>query len=510
LEDYLEYFENLPAIEMRLHQLPGENNCTIIDDSYSADLQSLKIALDFFMQQTIHEKRTIILSDLNIGSPSNYSDVAQLLNSCKIDRLIGIGEVIQTVAQEVKMESYFFDNTEVFLNSYNFSDFSNEIILVKGSRVFGFERIVARLQKQSHQTVLEINLNALEHNLRYFRSKLSPHTKVMAMVKALSYGSGGYEIANLLQHQRVDYLAVAFADEGVALRQSGISTPIAVMNPSLEDFSSLIQYELEPEIYSFRMLQLFNDAVKQQAVSNYPVHIKIDTGMARYGFAEIEIPQLLKSLHESNLKIASVFTHLSGSDDARFDEFTHEQIAAFTYISESFKPFGNDILFHVLNSAGIERFPNAQFSMVRLGIGLYGVSAVDNSKLMHVSTLKTTISQIRKMVAGKTVGYSRRGEIVSDSTIAVLPIGYADGLRRSFSNGVGGVLIQGNYAPFIGNICMDACMVDITGIAASEGDEAIVFGAEQTISDLAEKANTIPYEILTNVSARVKRVYVRE
>lgn len=510
LNEYLKFFENLPAIEMRLHQLPGENNCTIIDDSYSADLQSLKIALDFFMQQSISERRTIVLSDLSLADSSGYDEVASLLNSCKISKLIGIGTAIRDIAPNIQSESYYFDSTARFLNEYDFNNFSNEIILIKGARAFQFEHIVARLQKQSHQTVLEINLNALEHNLRYFRSKISPETKIMAMVKALSYGSGGYEIANLLQHQRIDYLAVAFADEGIALRKSGISTPIAVMNPALEDFSSLIQHELEPEIYSFRMLNLFNDAVKQQAVNNYPVHIKIDTGMARYGFAEAEISQLISMLKESNLKVASVFSHLSGSDEKIFDEFTQKQIDTFEGITEQFKSFGSDVIFHILNSAGIERFPHAQFSMVRLGIGLYGVSAKDNSKLMHVSTLKTTVSQIRHMPAGETVGYSRKGKVEKDSRIAVLPIGYADGLRRSFSNGVGGVIINGNYAPFIGNICMDACMVDISGISVKEGDEAIVFGSEQTISELAQKANTIPYEILTNVSSRVKRVYVRE
>jgi len=516
LSNLLPYFKNLPSIEMRLQLLPAMNNCLIIDDSYSSDKESLKIAADFLVQQRRHEKRSIIISDINLHGfkdiESQYDEISTILNSCNLHRVIGIGNDIVHLKRMLNCTFDHFPTVEEFLFKRFDFGFENETLLVKGARRFAFERIVTAMELQSHQTVLQINMNALEHNLKYFRSKLLPQTKIMVMVKAFSYGSGSYEIANLLQFQRVDYLAVAFADEGIALRKAGITLPIAVMNPALEDFSKLVRFNLEPEIYSFRVLQKFIETLKMQAVQHYPIHIKIDTGMTRMGFSLDEIETLKNTIaNQEYVQVASVFSHLSGSDESKFDDYTKLQIDRFSSVKDTFDDlYDKPIIKHILNSAGIERFPEAQFSMVRLGIGLYGISALSQDNLKHVGKLKTTVSQLREIEEGTTVGYSRKGVAKRKSTIAVLPIGYADGLRRAFSNGNGGVIVNGGYAPFIGNICMDACMVDVTDLPVKEGDEAIIFGEEQSISILAENIGTIPYEILTNVSTRVKRVYVKE
>lgn len=519
ISDYqslLPFFTDLPSIEMRLHLLPAMNNCLLIDDSYSSDKESLKIAADFLVQQTRYEKRSVILSDINLHGFNNletlYEEVACILRSCNLHRVIGVGSDIAILKDKLNCSFIHFESVDDFLVKRIELEFESETVLVKGARRFAFERIVSAMELQSHQTVLEINMNALEHNLKYFRSLLKPQTKVMVMVKAFSYGSGSYEIANLLQHQRVDYLAVAFADEGIVLRKAGITLPIVVMNPALEDFSKLVRFNLEPEIYSFRVLHRFIETLKVQAVSHYPIHVKVDTGMTRMGFAIAEMSDFKSILAaQEYVRVASVFSHLSGSDESVFDDFTTLQIDRFVSVKDIFDDlYQQPVIKHILNSAGIERFPHAQFSMVRLGIGIYGVSALFPKKLMHVGRLKTTISQLREVVEGTSVGYSRKGVASKKTTIAVLPIGYADGLRRAFSNGVGGVVVKGVYAPFIGNICMDACMADVTGIDVKEGDEAVVFGEELPISLLAEKIHTIAYEILTNVSARVKRVYVKE
>ncbi|PLX11269.1 MAG: bifunctional UDP-N-acetylmuramoyl-tripeptide:D-alanyl-D-alanine ligase/alanine racemase, partial [Marinilabiliales bacterium] len=508
-------FESLPPVAMRMELKEGINNCSIINDSYNSDLNSLEIALNYLDQQNQHKKKTLILSDiLQTGKNTKqlYTQVASLLKKFKVNRLIGIGEAISSQGEVFNNEKVFYPSTETFLTEFNKNDFREEAILLKGSRNFHFEKISSVLEEKAHRTVLEINLNALVHNLNYFRSKIKPETKIMVMVKALSYGSGTFEIANILQYQRVDYLGVAFADEGVALREAGIKTPIIVMNPEQNSFEMMLKHRLEPEIYNFRILDQFRMEVERANLLNYPVHIKLDTGMNRLGFLENEIPQLIGQLKEiGNLKISTIFSHLAGSDDHIHDNFTKKQIERFDNLSSLFiNNFNYKITRHISNSAGIERFPEAQFEMVRLGIGLYGISATNQNLLVNVSTLKSTIIQVKQVPKDETIGYNRQGKAENDVTIAVVPIGYADGLNRKLSNGKGKLYVNGFFVPIIGNICMDMCMIDITGCNIHEGDEVIVFGKEQSVIDLANELETIPYEIFTSVSSRVKRIYFQE
>jgi alanine racemase len=511
--------KTLPVIEMRMELKEAINHCAVINDSYSSDYNSLQIAVDFLSRQQQYPKKTVVLSDiLQSGRDGRdlYGDVARLLEAKKINRIIGIGPVISGQADKFTMEKTFYPDTETFLQQVDFSTFYDETILLKGARVFAFEQIDRALQQKAHETVLEINLNALTHNLNYFRSKLAPGVRLMAMVKAFSYGSGSHEIANILQFHRVDYLTVAYADEGVALRKAGITMPIMVMNPEAQSLDVMLRHKLEPEIYSFRVLQLFYERVKHHDPAQLPVniHIKLDTGMHRLGFEEKDLSQLLQTLNGmTSLHIASVFSHLAAADDAQFDGFTRQQIATFQRMSAQIKAScGYPVYSHILNSAGISRFPDAQFDMVRLGIGLYGIGVDPEAQkqLQNVSTLKTVISQIKCIPAGDTVGYSRRHLAAHDMTIAVIPIGYADGLNRKFGNGRGSVMVNGTPAPVIGNVCMDMCRIDLTGIAAKENDEVIVFGDRQPIARVAAVLDTIPYEILTNISRRVKRVYFQE
>lgn len=513
--DFKNKFETLPSVAMRMELKKGINNCTIINDSYNSDLNSLEIALNYLDQQKQHQRKTLILSDILQSGKSNktlYKEVALLLNRFKIDQLIGIGESISAQENQFKITKTFYKSTEEFLRSFKKEDFTDEAILIKGSRNFHFEKISSVLENKAHRTVLEINLNALVHNLNYFKSKLKPQTKVMIMVKALSYGSGTFEIANILQYQRVDYLGVAFADEGVALREAGIKTPIIVMNPEQNSFDIMLKYHLEPEIYSFNILKKFNLEVKKAKLNSYPIHIKLDTGMNRLGFVKEDIVKLIEELKVSEyVKIASIFSHLAASDENAHDRFTIEQIALFDELSKQITDnFKHKIIRHISNSAGIERFPAAQFDMVRLGIGLYGISSTNQNQLETVSTLKSTVIQIKQVHKDETIGYGRRAIAERDITIAVIPIGYADGLNRKLSNGVGRLYINGFFVPIIGNICMDICMVDITNCNVHEGDDVIVFGKEQSVIDLANILETIPYEIFTSVSTRVKRVYFQE
>ncbi|MDR0295293.1 MAG: bifunctional UDP-N-acetylmuramoyl-tripeptide:D-alanyl-D-alanine ligase/alanine racemase [Prevotellaceae bacterium] len=508
----------LPAIEMRMDLKGAINNCAVINDSYSSDYNGLQIAVDFLAQQQQYAKKTVILSDiLESGRNLNdlYEDVARLLQSKNISRVIGIGPEISRQAEKFSMEKLFYPDTAAFLRDFPFSSLHNETILLKGARVFAFEQIDEALQQQAHETVMEINLNALAYNLNCYRSKLLPGVKLMAMVKAFSYGSGSCEIANLLQFHRVDYLSVAYADEGVELRKSGITMPIMVMNPEEQSLAQMLEYNLEPEIYSFRVLALLKEKLaagnRQSAVA---IHIKLDTGMHRLGFEEKEIPALIQELKMiSGLHIASVFSHLATGDEARFDEYTNQQIAAFKKMSQQLQDaFSYPITRHLLNSAGISRLPDAQFDMVRLGIGLYGIGVdeVEQKQLENVSTLKTIISQIRHIPAGDAVGYARAFIAPAAMTIGVIPIGYADGLHRLFGNGRGRVLVNGQYAPVIGNVCMDMCMIDLSGIEARENDEVIIFGEKLPITEIANVLETIPYEVLTSVGRRVKRVYFQE
>jgi len=515
-----EGMKNLASIAMRLELKEGINNCTIINDSYNSDINSLNIAIDFLIQQNQHRKKTIILSDI-LQSDKNdydlYTEVASLIKNKGINRIIGIGISISKYANNFDVEKEFYDSTDEFLKYFTFTSLNNETILLKGARKFEFENINKTLQQKAHETVLEINLNSIVHNLNYYRSILKPSTKIMAMVKAFSYGSGSYEIANVLQFHNIDYLAVAYADEGVELRKAGISLPIMVMNPDEQSFDAMIIHNLEPEIYSFRVLELLEKAIERNIIqTNKPVgiHLKLDTGMHRLGFEQKDLEEVNRKLkNNSQILVKSVFSHLAASEDKVHDDFTKKQIALFAEMSEIIKSeFKHDILMHILNSAGISRFKDSHFDMVRLGISLYGVATdkTQQKALENVSTLKSTISQIKKIDRNETIGYSRSWVAKRQTTIATIPIGYADGLNRKFGNGKGKISINGRFAPLIGNICMDMCMADITDIPAEEGDDVIVFGKEYPISKLADDISTIPYEILTNVSRRVKRVYFYE
>ncbi len=525
---YMGYFNDtiatrmagLQSIAMRLELKEGINHCSIINDSYNSDVNSLIIALDFLHQQNQHKKKTVILSDiLQSGKHESelYSEIAELLKQKKVNRIIGIGPAISRNASAFGMEGMFFPATADFLKKFSFADFQHETILLKGARIFEFEQISMALQQKAHETVLEINLNALVHNLDHYRKKINPDTRIMAMVKAFSYGSGSFEIANILQFHNIDYLAVAYADEGVELRKAGIKTPIMVMNPDEQSFDAIIKHGLEPEIYNFRSLQLLEEATRANIIpDNKPVkvHIKLDTGMHRLGFCEGEVDELIDRLTGLNMiYVQSVFSHLASSEDPRDDDFSREQIERFRRMSDRIKARAeHPVLLHILNSAGISRFPDAQFDMVRLGISLYGIATAgaDEQMLEHVSTLKSTISQIKTIHEGDTVGYNRTWKAEEEMKIAVIPIGYADGLNRKLSNGKGSVYIHGKRAPIVGNICMDMCMADITDIDAHEGDDVIIFGKDHPITELAEALETIPYEVLTNISRRVKRVYYHE
>jgi alanine racemase len=519
-----ERMQLLSPVAMRLEMKEGINDCSIINDSYNSDIGSLTIALDFINQQKQHSKRTIILSDIlqsGRNQQSLYREVAGLLEAKGIDRMIGIGSSISGQHESFKLPKQFFATTDDFLRAFNPVDFKNETVLLKGARPFGFERIGKLLQQKAHETVLEINLNALVNNLNYYRSRLKSSTKIMAMVKATSYGSGSFEIANTLQFHRVDYLAVAYTDEGVELRKAGITLPIMVMNPEMQSFEAMIQYKLEPEIYNFRLLNQLSEILKKQAAQNpelenmaLPIHIKLDTGMHRLGFEEKEINELLVRLQNNKgIKVQSVFTHLAASDESLHDKFTFSQLEKLRSMnSQIASAFNYPILLHALNSAGALRFGEAQFDIVRLGIGLYGFapSAHEQRHLQNVATLRTVISQIKNVSSGETIGYNRKAVLSRDTQVATVAIGYADGINRKLGNGAGVMLVNGKRAPILGNVCMDMCMLDITDIAAKEGDEVIVFGSGLSANEMANALGTIPYEILTGISQRVKRVYYQE
>jgi alanine racemase len=510
----------LSPIAMRLEMKEGVNNCSIINDSYNSDISSLAIALDFLNQQKQHPQKTLVISDILQSGQSDeslYGAVAELVHKKGVSRIIGIGKGISSQQHLFAIEKRFYNTTADFLKDYSPTYFRDETILLKGARLFGFEAIIKVIQQKAHQTVLEINLNALVHNLNYYRSKLKPETMVMAMVKAFSYGSGSFEIANTLQFHRINYLAVAYADEGVELRKAGITLPIMVMNPEEESYDAMIQYHLEPEIFSFRVLNLFEQALKRIMPANaspVPVHIKLDTGMRRLGFEKDDVNELIVRIkNNKQLYVKSIFSHLAASDELEHESFTHGQIELFESMSTTIQShFGYPILRHILNSAGISNYAYAQFDMVRLGIGLYGIGAdeKEQAQLQNVSTLKTCISQIKNVPAKETVGYSRKGVAQRDIQIATVPIGYADGLSRKLSNGNGKMVVKGKIAPIIGNVCMDMCMIDITDIHANENDEVLIFGDLYSISQVAKDVGTIPYEILTNISRRVKRVYFQE
>ena len=504
----------LEPVAMRLEVKEGKNGCVLINDSYNSDLASLDIALDFMSRRTEDKerKRTLILSDLlETGQSSKflYRQVADLVHTRGVNRIIGVGEEISAASSRFEIEKHFFHTTEELLASDLLANLRNEVVLIKGSRSFHFDDISDRLELKVHETILEIDLNALVDNLNHYRSKLKPETKMVCMVKASAYGAGSYEIAKTLQDHRVDYLAVAVADEGSDLRKAGITSSIIIMNPELTAFKTLFDYKLEPEVYNFHLLNELIKAAEKEGVTNFPIHIKLDTGMHRLGFAPSEIPELIYRLKRQTAVIPrSVFSHLVGSDSTQFDAFTRHQIETFEAASQALQEaFPHKILRHICNTAGIERYPGAQFDMVRLGIGLYGVDPFTNQMLHNVSTLKTTILQIRDVPQEDSVGYSRKGRLNRDSRIAAIPIGYADGLNRHLGNGNAYCLVNGQKAPYVGNICMDVCMIDVTDIDCKEGDKVIIFGDDLPVTVLSEVLGTIPYEILTSVSTRVKRIY---
>ncbi len=506
----------LTQVSMRLSLINGIDNCSIIDDSYSADISSLAIALDFLNLQNQHPKRTVILSDFYETGKSNevlYAEISVLLAQKNIHKLIAIGQNISASASLFTIDAEFFATTQDFLDQLPQNHLTNETILIKGARKFEFERISKALTQKIHDTILEINLNALADNLQYYRAQLKSGVKVMAMVKAFSYGSGSFEIANLLQYQKVDYLAVAYADEGIALRKGGITLPIMVMSPEPSAFEAMVKYKLEPEIYNLTILKSFLNflAVDKKP---FPIHIKLDTGMHRLGFETNDLPELLEILIANNqIKVIAIFTHLVASSDKLHDAYTKEQLSEFDKMYQllidglKYEPIK-----HVLNTSGVTRWKDAQYDMVRIGIGLYGFDGalMDSHNLRTVAVLKTTVTQIKILKAGQTVGYSRKGLMHKNGQIATVKIGYADGYNRKFGNGVGKMLINGKLVPTIGSICMDMCMLDISDMDVKIGDEVIVFNEQLSIADLANQIETIPYEILTNISQRVKRVYFFE
>jgi alanine racemase len=505
---------SLKGIPMRLELKGGINQCQVIDDTYNNDLAGLQISLDFLNNQHQKQKKRLILSDVEQSGVDDavwVRAVVSLLEQSTVHSFIGIGEVLYKHRNAFAGNHLFYKTTEAFLADFNEEDYSRELILVKGARSFAFERIVHRFMRKVHGTIMEVDLGAMVHNLNYFRSRVNPSTKIMAMVKAFAYGSGSTEVANLLQYHGVDYLGVAYADEGVELRKNNIRLPIMVMNPSPETFELLSTHRLEPEIYSFSILQKLLLYLDGRPCT---LHLKLDTGMHRLGFDEHDLPELITILKvNKNLTLASIFSHLAGADEAQHDAYSRQQAEFFakqaTTLSAS---LGYKPLFHLLNSPGILRLPQFQFDMVRLGIGLYGIdpTGAKNKLLKPVSTLKTVVSQVRSLQAGETVGYGRHGRVTEPTTIATIAIGYADGFSRAFSKGVGQVLVNGKRAAVVGNVCMDMTMVDVTGLTVAEGDEVIIYGPGLPIDEVAGKINTIPYEILTSTSERVKRVFVAE
>ena len=508
----------LEPVAMRLDVRKGKRGCLIINDSYNSDINSIKIALDFQQQRKMQQslKKTLILSDIlqtGVLPKTLYKRVAEMIEHSGIQRLIGIGKDILTYADYFNLpEKSFFATTEEFLKNITTDSFKKELILLKGARRFHFESINALLEERIHETMLEVDLDSVVHNFNFYKSQLNPNVKLVCMVKANGYGAGAVEIAKTLQYHRCNYLAVAVAEEGVSLRNEGISLPIIVLNPEVNGFDELFANELEPEVYNFRILNAFIRESERRGITNYPIHLKIDTGMHRLGFLIEDIEKLIIILKEQKgLRVNSIFSHLSASESWIFDDFTHQQINCFRHSAEIIeKELNYPVNKHILNSAGIERFHDYEWDMARLGIGLYGVSPSKLNGLKNVSTLKSTILQIKNIPQEETIGYGRKEKLDHDARIATIRFGYADGLDRKFGNRKGKVLINGEYAPIVGNVCMDLTMVDVTDIKAEEGDIAILFGEQLTVTELAESIGTIPYEILTSVSPRVKRIFIKE
>ena len=507
----------LEPVAMRLEVKQGQHGCTLINDSYNSDINSLDIALDFVQRRAENTKNTLILSDIDQSGEQPetlYREVAELSMKRGVQKLIGIGKQIASQQHLFAIpEKYFFDDTDQLTRSTVFQQLRNETILLKGSRRFGFDQLAELLEEKVHETILEVNLNALVANLNYYRSFLKPDTKIVCMIKADGYGAGAVEIAKTLQEHRVDYLAVAVADEGVTLRKAGITSNIMIMNPEMTAFKTMFDYDLEPEVYSFRLLDALIKAARKEGITGWPVHIKLDTGMHRLGFdPRHDMPELISRLtHQQAVIPRSVFSHFVGSDSDDFDRFSAHQYQLFIDGSNQLQAaFSHHIIRHIDNSAGIEHFPERQMDMCRLGLGLYGIDPRDNRVLNTVSTLKTIILQLRHVPKDETVGYSRKGILERDSVIAAIPIGYADGLDRHLGRGRCYCLVNGQKAPYVGNICMDVAMIDVTDIPCHEGDVVEIFGQHLPVTVLSDVLDTIPYEVFTGVSNRVKRVYVSE
>ena len=506
----------LEPVAMRLEVVQGVRGCTLINDAYNSDAAALDIALDFMnrrAKEQVGKGRTLILSDIfQTGIPAEelYAKVAEMLKSRGVERLIGVGPAISAAHALFSIKKSFYPNSEALLESGELDALTDEIILLKGARNFGFEQIAKALSLRVHETTLDVNLEAITENLHYYRSFMKPETKLTCMVKASAYGAGSIEIAKTLQERGVDYLAVAVADEGAELRRAGITAGIIVMNPEMSAFGTLFEYELEPEIYSFNLLDALIRAARRQGITDFPVHLKLDTGMHRLGFnPKTDIPVLIDRLsHQRALIPRSVFSHFVGADSDGFDDFSEKQFKLFDEASRTLQAaFPHKILRHICNSAGIERFPERHLDMVRLGLGLYGIDPIDNRVLHNVATLRTTILQIRDVPAGDSIGYSRKTVLDRPSRIAAIPIGYADGLNRHLGNRRGYCLVNGQKADYVGNICMDVCMIDVTDIPCREGDSVEIFGDALPVTVLSDLLGTIPYEVLTSVSNRVKRVY---
>ena len=518
-EDLAERMAKLEPIAMRLEVKDGQRGLTLINDSYNSDVNSLDIALDFMNRRPDQEGKckTLILSDIYQSgeTPSElYREVSDLLRKRGIDRFVGIGpEIMAQAAQFTVGQKWFFANVDEFLQSSVFRNMHDEIVLLKGARQFGFEHISELLEQKVHETILEVDLNAVVENLNHYRAFMKPETKIVCMIKADAYGAGAVEIAKTLQDHRVDYLAVAVADEGVTLRKAGITQNIIVMNPEMSSFKTLFDYDLEPEVYSFRLMDALIQAARKEGITGWPVHLKLDTGMHRLGFdPRHDIDQLIDRLkHQTAIIPRSVFSHFVGSDSDDFDNFSAHQFELFNEGSKKIQAaFSHKILRHMDNSAGIEHFPERQMDMCRLGIGLYGVDPRTNGILSTVSTLKTTILQLRHVPKEETVGYSRKGKLERDSVIAAIPIGYADGLNRKLGNRHCYCLVNGQKAEYVGNICMDVALIDVTDIPCQEGDSVEIFGKNLPVTVLSDVLETIPYEVLTSVSNRVKRVYYQD
>ena len=509
----------LEPVAMRLEVKEGQHGCTLINDSYNSDLSSLDIALDFMSRRPDHNgrKRTLILSDIQQSGQKPdklYSIVSELAEKRGVDKFIGIGSVIAEHKDRISItEKHFFADVPTFISSETFHALSDEVILLKGARQFGFDHITELLEQKVHETILEVNLNAVVANLNHYRSFMRPETKIICMVKADAYGAGAVEVAKTLQDHRVDYLAVAVADEGVTLRKNGITSNIIIMNPEMTAFKTMFDYDLEPEVYSFRIMDALIKAAEKEGITSFPVHIKLDTGMHRLGFdPEHDIDEVIERLHHQNAIIPrSVFSHFVGSDSNDFDRFSAHQFELFDKASTKLQEaFDHKILRHICNSAGIEHFPERQLDACRLGLGLYGIDSRDNHILNTVSTLKTTIRQLRHGPKEETVGYSRKGILTRDSVIAAIPIGYADGLNRHLGRGHAYCLVGGKKAPYVGNICMDVAMIDVTDIDCKEGDTVEIFGEHLPVTVLSDILDTIPYEVLTGISNRVKKVYFQD